>query len=62
MEGLWLQSSGGGGSSAWGSGPLTGALLLVCKEQALVDGPQSQGPECGIHGATAALRLGCGML
>ena len=36
-----------GNSSAWGSGPLTAALLQVCKAQSVVDWSQSEGPECG---------------
>ena len=43
-DGSRVQSAGS--SSAWDSGPLTAALLQVCKAQSVVNRSQSEGPEC----------------
>ena len=43
-DGSRVQSAGI--SSDWGSGPLTAALLQVCKAQSVADRSQSEGPEC----------------
>lgn len=49
---------GTGGSSAWGSGPLTAALLMMHKAQALLEWPQSQGPECRYSWSNSGSKIG----